>query len=107
MEYGLTMDNLEICFNSAVENGANYVAVLMYKEGFPKHEIVVNPIENAEKQLEWYRQTYDYNLKHKYSKEKIIIVGFTYGTSLMSIEYDLIGNDDCACSEHEDDFMGE
>lgn len=105
MEYGLTMNNLETCFNVAMENGVNYVAVLVYKEGFAKHEIVVNPIENAEKQLAWYKQTYDYNLKHRYSKEKVIIVGFTYGDSLMSIEYDLIGNNEYV--EHEDDFVGE
>jgi hypothetical protein len=86
MEYELTKNNLMICFDKAVTHEKKYVAVLV-DVGLDGYEIIVNPNENFEKKIEYYMATYDNDLRHKFADVKI--VGFTYGDSLMDIEYDL------------------
>lgn len=85
----LKINHLENCFNKAKEVGANYIAVKIRMVGFPQDEIIVNPIENADSKLAYYKGAYDENLVHQWNRN-ISIVGFTYGKSFMDIEYDLV-----------------
>jgi ribulose 1,5-bisphosphate carboxylase large subunit-like protein len=80
-----TMENLEKCFRLAKENGQLFVVVKIEMDGFPAKEYIVNPIENADLKLEYYKKTYDENLNHKYAKG-IKIVDFTYGEELRDLE---------------------
>lgn len=84
----LTIDNLEKCFNKAKDFDF-LVGVLIEMEGFQKPEVIINLPENIESKLEYYKNTYDENLNHKYAKG-IKIVGFTYGVHFHDIEYDLL-----------------
>lgn len=45
--------------------------------GFELPEIIINPAENLEKKLEYYKNTYDEDLKHKYA-EGVKIIGYTF-----------------------------
>ena len=86
--YAINIDNLENCFRSAIDSNYNYVAVKICMEGFEIDEIIVNPIENAEAKLKYYKDTYKDDLTHKYAGDKIRIVGCTFGDSLADIEED-------------------
>ena len=59
--------------------------------GFPESEIIVNPIINADSKLAYYKNTYDEELNHKFSKG-IRIAGFTFGNDMCKIEEDLYWN---------------
>lgn len=78
------MENLEKCFRIAKELDQLFVAVKIKMEGFPAEEYTVNPIENADSKLEYYKKTYSENLNHKYAKG-IKIVDFTYGEELRDL----------------------
>jgi wobble nucleotide-excising tRNase len=83
-----TMENLEICFKNAKGLNQKFVAVKIEMEGFPEAEIIVNPIDNADSKLAYYKNTYDEELNHKFAKG-IKIVGFTFGDDMGEIEEDL------------------
>jgi len=74
----------------AVEVEAKYIAVMIEFEGLDAPEIIINPIENALEKIEYYKNTYDYNLNHRYSKG-IRIVNASYGDNFGVIEYELLG----------------
>ena len=84
------MDHLEICFKSAKENNVNYIGLLISMREFEKPEVIINPKENFDNKLEYYKKTYNDQLTHKYSKG-IKIIGFTYGQSFAHIQWDLMG----------------
>jgi hypothetical protein len=80
----LQMQHLEDCFNKAKESEERFVAVAIKMEGFNDVEFIINPIENADAKLEYYKKTYDNELNHKFSKG-IRIVGVTYGNTFEEI----------------------
>lgn len=93
MEHGLELkiSHLENCFNKAKEVGANYVGVKIHLGGeFPQDEVIINESENFDAKLAYYKKAYNEDLVHNLVSD-IRIVGFTYGVSFSSIEYDLIG----------------
>jgi len=85
----LTMINLERCFESAKEQGYPYVGVKIKMEGFEEPEVIINPIANFNKKLEYYKKAYNDELTLK-SFNGIKIIGFTYGDSYDEIEMDLV-----------------
>lgn len=85
----LTINNLENCFHSASQNEKKYVGVLIEMPGFEKPEIIINPSDNFEKKIDYYRNTYDENLNHKHAPG-IKIVGFTYGDNFDDLEKDMV-----------------
>lgn len=87
--FELKMKNLELCFESAKKNNVKFVAVKIEIGVGNFTEITVNPIVNADEQLEHYKNTYDDNLRHRY-KKGVKIVGFSFGDALDEIEEDLI-----------------
>jgi hypothetical protein len=76
-EKTLTMNNLIANFNDAKKDNAKYVAIKIRMDGFDKDEIIINERENFDAKLEYYKETYDEYLNHKYSRA-IKIVGFTF-----------------------------
>lgn len=85
----LTMTNLENCFTNAIDFGSTFVGVKIEMSGFPQPEVIINPAENIESKLEYYKKTYDENLNHKHAPG-IKIVGFTYGDDFGDIQEDLL-----------------
>ena len=84
------MTNLENCFNAAKENEAKFIGVAIRLKNTDKKEIIINPAENFDLKLEYYKQAYDENLNLK-GVEGISILGFTYGNDFIDIELDLLG----------------
>jgi MoaA/NifB/PqqE/SkfB family radical SAM enzyme len=80
------MNHLEECFKMAIESGERFVAVAIQMEGFNDVEFIINPIENAEAKLEYYKKTYDNELNHKFSNG-IKIVGATFGNTFEEIAF--------------------
>jgi hypothetical protein len=85
----LTIENLEKCFESAINANYQYIGIVIHKEGFIADEVIINPSVNFEKWLEYLKNTYDKNLNHKYSKG-ISIAGFTYADTYEEIENMLV-----------------
>jgi len=85
----LTMKNLELCFESAKEQGYLYVGIKIKMEGFEEAEVIINPIANFDKKLEYYKNAYNNDLTLK-SFNGIKIIGFSYGDTYDEIEMDLV-----------------
>jgi len=84
----LTMKNLELCFETAKEQGFTYIGIKIHMDGFPLPEIIINPNANFDKKLEYYKNAYNDDLTLK-SFNGIKIIGFSYGDSYEEIEEDL------------------
>jgi hypothetical protein len=86
---GFRIEHLINCFEIAKERHMPYVGVKIQMQGFEKPEIIINPLENFEEKLEYYKKAYNDDLTLK-SFNGIKIVGFTYADSFSEIEDDLI-----------------
>lgn len=69
----MKMTQLEQYFQAAKASRYKYVAVKVHMDGFPQDEIIINPIENFESKLEYYKKTYDENCVHKFSPNISIV----------------------------------
>jgi len=85
----LTMSDLESCFNTANEQGYSYIGIEIQMEGFAKPEVIINPEENFDTKLAYYKKAYNDNLTLK-SFNGIKIIGFTCGDNYDEIEDDLV-----------------
>lgn len=86
----LRLEHLENCFEYAKKENAKYIGVAIWTRGNEGLEIIINPGENFDKKLEYYKKAYNDNLVLK-SYNGIKIVGFTYGKDFNEIEIDLLG----------------
>lgn len=75
-----TMQEMTEIFEDAKEFGAQYIAVKIEMDGFEKPEVIINEKENLDTKLEYYKDTYNEDLTHKYSKG-IKIINYSYGNS--------------------------
>lgn len=75
---GVTLEELEKCFNGAVNEEAEYVAVQIEMDGFPSDEVIINDKHNIDSKLAYYKKTYNEDLEHRYTPGTRI-VGFAYG----------------------------
>ena len=80
----LTMMDLENVFNQAIGFGANYIGVRIQMEGFDEPEVIINPKENFETKLAYYKKAYDDDLTLK-TFNGIKIIGCEYGDSFNEI----------------------
>ncbi|PEI98416.1 hypothetical protein CN671_24855 [Bacillus toyonensis] len=81
---GITLEELEKCFNEALYEEAEYVAVLIEMDGIPSDEVIINDKHNIDSKLAYYKKTYNEDLEHRYTPG-IRIVGFAYGYSFSEI----------------------
>mgnify|MGYP000960069639 CR=1 FL=1 len=70
------ISDLEFIIKQAIKTKVN-VGVFIEMPGFESPEIIINPVENLEKKLEYYKNIYDENLNHKHA-EGIKIIGYTF-----------------------------
>jgi len=68
------MSDLEFIINQAKNLKVN-LGLFIEMPGFEMPEIIVNPPENLDKKLEYYKATYNENLEHKNAKG-IRIIGY-------------------------------
>lgn len=86
----LNKNNLELCFNAAIEKDANYVGVLVQMQGFETPEVIINETPNFKTKLEYYQRSYNEDLTLK-TFSGIRIIGFSYGNTFDDIKKDLLG----------------
>lgn len=72
-------------FENAIENKHKFIGVKIKIQGFVEPEIVINPRENFENKLKYYRKSYDENLVLK-TYSGIEIIGFASGKMRHVIE---------------------
>lgn len=87
---GLKMHHLENCFSAAKKVDAKYIGLSIEHKGTPKREIIINPSENFEYKLEYYKKTYNDDLQHNFDPENVRIFSVTFGNTFSEIEEDLI-----------------
>lgn len=69
LQVGLTMDELELAFDYAKKNEKQFIMVLVEMgDGYPRPERIINPACNFDGKIAYYKETYDENCVHKYSK---------------------------------------
>lgn len=84
----LKMTSLEKCFKAAKDSEAQWIGVCIKTEGHPEEEIIINPKENFDVKLEYYKKAYTDDLVLK-TYDGIKIVGFTYADDFTEIQSDL------------------
>ena len=88
----LTKKNLEQCFEGAIINDALFIGVKISTAGSLAPEIIINPKENFNAKLTYYRDKYDEDLILK-SYSGIRIIGLTFGDCFDDIECDFEENE--------------
>ena len=83
-EKTLTMTDLESVFNQAIGLGVNYIGVRIQMQGFDEPEVIINPKENFETKLAYYKKAYNEDLTLK-TFNGIKIIGCEYGDSFNEI----------------------
>lgn len=81
----LTLAGLEKCFNEALTEEADFVAVQIEMDGFPSDEVIINDKHNIVAKLEYYKKTYNEDLEHRYAPG-IRIVGFACSLTFAGIQ---------------------
>lgn len=83
---------LEKAFESAMKNKAAFIAVQIETEGNEKPELIINPYENYQNKLDYFRNAYDENLRLKSAAaagKLINITAVASGDKLEEIEWQL------------------
>lgn len=70
------MSELEFVVKTAIKTKQS-LGLLIEMPGFESPEMIINPCENLQKKLEYYKGTYDEKLEHKNAKG-IKIIGYTF-----------------------------
>lgn len=89
MKRVLTLQSLENLFKEAQRMKAKYIGVKIEMDGFKKPEVIINPSDNFDKKLEYYKKAYNDDLTLK-ATSSIRIVDFVYGNTFDCLEYDLL-----------------
>jgi hypothetical protein len=87
----LTLANLNNCFDAAIEQGAQYIGVMIKLPGQEKPEVIINKASSFAVKRDYYNSAYNEDLTHKQAGAGISIVGFTFGDSFSMIAEDLFG----------------
>lgn len=89
----ITKQNVEICFEQAKKYGARYIGVIVETEGHEGPEIIINPLENFDKKLEYYKNAYTDNMVLK-TYSGIRITAIQYANTFEQLECSLM-NSEC------------
>ena len=88
----LTMKDLEQCFKDAITTDSLFIGVKVQAPESPCAEIIINPSENFEAKLAYYKRAYNEDLTLK-AFDKIRIVNFALGDCYDDIECYFEGTD--------------
>lgn len=84
------LTSLEKCFEDAKNSDSQFVAVEIQIHNCLGTEIIINPRENFDSKLEYYKNAYNENLTLK-ACPTIKIIDFAYGDSFSELELLLLG----------------
>lgn len=70
------MNDLEKVVNEAIKLDEP-LGLFIEMPGFEKPELIINPVENLEKKLKYWKSAYDSDLEHKYA-EGVKIIDWVY-----------------------------
>lgn len=70
---GTKKDEFIEVFEGGIADGYEYCAVVFLIPGNKREEIIINHKEDFKNKLEYYKQTYDYELRHKYNDDVMIL----------------------------------
>lgn len=79
--------DLEKLFGESIKD-RKPVALYIEMPGFPKPELITNPVENLTMKLDYYRNAYNARLEHKHA-EGIKIIGYKEQSSDIVVTVDL------------------
>lgn len=85
----LTLNHLEKSFNKAIKDNMAYVGVLIAMKDLNRVELIINPRQNFEKKLRYYKGAYNKDLTLKANNE-IRIVGIAFSNHLSALEHELL-----------------
>ena len=81
------MKDLINIFEEAIEKEAYCIVVQLRIEGYKEDEYIINFYENFEKKLNYYKNTYNDDLEHKFdTKVKIVDISYHFNLNDM-IDY--------------------
>lgn len=73
--------------DKAIKSNLKYMAIAITIGNSDKPEIILNSRENFKQKIDYYKVTYDEDMKHKYSKDiDIRISGFMFTNNLNLIK---------------------
>lgn len=82
-----SMRELEFLTKESIRKERKFMGVVIdMGEEFPKNELIINVRANFRVKLDYYKKTYDENLKHKYAS-KIRIIAYIDGNNLEDFEF--------------------
>lgn len=70
------MSELGFVVKTAIKTNQG-LGLMIEMPGFESPELIINPVENLEKKLEYYKNTYGEDLEHKHAKG-IKIIAYTF-----------------------------
>lgn len=82
-------DYLVGSFRKAHAENASYVGLSIMMEGYLKEEFIINPHENILDKMEYYINTYDDDLYHKFSKGIRIVAIWVMKDDKWSLEAEM------------------
>lgn len=85
----MKLTDLELCFENAKKNNAKYIGVLVETRGTDKPEIIINPSENFDFKLDYYKKAYNNDLVLK-TFDGIRITRFDFGNTFSQLECSLL-----------------
>lgn len=83
------LNNLEKCFEIAKKSKAKYIGVLIETRGSEAPEVIINPAENFDAKLEYYKKAYNDDLVLK-TFDGIKIRAFDFGNTFSQLECSLL-----------------
>jgi len=86
---GLSMVDIEECFKEARLNKSEYIGVMIEMDGFPEPEVIINPCDNFDAKLAYYKKAYSDSLVLK-TFSGIRIRDIAFGDSYDEIEIALL-----------------
>ena len=95
------MKALELAVKVTQTSGYEYFAIKVEMNDFPSEEVIINPIINMTEKLEYWKNTYNEDLTHKYSNG-IKIIDFAMGDSYEDIQW-FFSLSDILHKEYDDD----
>jgi len=85
-------ERLNEVFRTAINNGYNYVGIVIEMSGFPSKELIINNTENFERKLEYYNNAYDDDLVlRSFNGIKIVDVELACSIEDFAIDFDEYG----------------
>ncbi|MED3976169.1 hypothetical protein P4639_22485 [Priestia megaterium] len=81
----LTLNDLNNCFDEAIQAGAEYIGVIVKNYEHKREEIIINHRDNFTFKKDYYNNAYNQDLQLN-RVSHIRIIGFAYGFSFSDLE---------------------